>query len=281
LLSTPRDQKLHVLLLTGASGSGKSTFLRSLSDSQGLSLATFDCLSYFNIPQIKKLFTEVIPGTCNRAGTLLELTNFDKYKLLIDQFSQGGSSKAKRDLTEMRFVQTFQACLSTLEAKLDINHQVVILLTCEKPGDMLESFTKSMVQGRRLQMKGMEKGDRERCIEWLMQAEGKLRGIKVDVLQVAKQLQGKTIKEIRNTLIKVTRGDRESLTSELIDKRLGMLEKDRRAFGEKAVKIPEVEWADVGGLANAKEDIMQTIMLPIEKPHLFKSKRQLRLTFFK
>ena len=38
------------------------------------------------------------------------------------------------------------------------------------------------------------------------------------------------------------------------------------------MRIPEVKWADVGGLANAKEDILQTIMLPIEKPHLFKSK---------
>lgn len=155
----------------------------------------------------------------------------------------------------MRFVQTFQACLSALEGKLDKNHQVVIVLTCEKPGDMLESFTKNMVQGR-LQIKGMEKGDRERCIEWLIKTEGKLRGFEIDVSQVAKHLQGKTFKEIRSTLLKVTRGDRESLTNELINKRLGMLEKDRKAFGEKAVKIPEVKWADVGGLANAKEDIM-------------------------
>ena len=47
------------------------------------------------------------------------------------------------------------------------------------------------------------------------------------------------------------------------------LEKDRKQFGEVSVRIPEVKWADVGGLAGAKEDILQTIMLPIEKPHLF------------
>ena len=40
-------------------------------------------------------------------------------------------------------------------------------------------------------------------------------------------------------------------------------------FGENAVKIPEVKWDDVGGLAGAKEEIIQTIMLPIEQPHLF------------
>lgn len=36
------------------------------------------------------------------------------------------------------------------------------------------------------------------------------------------------------------------------------------------MKIPEVKWADVGGLASAKDEITQTITLPIEKPHLFK-----------
>jgi len=34
------------------------------------------------------------------------------------------------------------------------------------------------------------------------------------------------------------------------------MEKQRKAFGEKSVRIPEVKWADVGGLANAKEDIL-------------------------
>ena len=34
------------------------------------------------------------------------------------------------------------------------------------------------------------------------------------------------------------------------------LEKDRKVFGEKSVRIPEVKWSDVGGLASAKEDII-------------------------
>lgn len=57
-----------------------------------------------------------------------------------------------------------------------------------------------------------------------------------------------------------------------IIKKINNIEKERRALGEKAIKIPEVKWDDVGGLASAKEDIIQTIMLPQEKPHLFKSK---------
>lgn len=41
------------------------------------------------------------------------------------------------------------------------------------------------------------------------------------------------------------------LTKHLID-----IEKERRFFGEKAVRIPEVKWEDVGGLAAAKEEIL-------------------------
>jgi hypothetical protein len=109
----PKDQRFQFLLLSGASGSGKSTLLRDLADSHGFSFEHFDCLSYFNIPGIKKLFTETIPETCNTSALIVELTNFEKYKLLIDQFSQG-NSKSKRDLTEMRFLQTFQQVFANL-----------------------------------------------------------------------------------------------------------------------------------------------------------------------
>ncbi|KAJ1736282.1 peroxisomal assembly protein [Coemansia biformis] len=36
-------------------------------------------------------------------------------------------------------------------------------------------------------------------------------------------------------------------------------------------KIPNVKWEDVGGLADAKKDILDTIRLPMEQPHLFAS----------
>lgn len=93
--------------------------LRNLADKLGYCFETIDCLSYFNILQVKKLFTEIIPETCNTSALLVELVNFDKYKMLIDQFSQG-SSKSKRDLTEMRFIHTFEQVLVQLEGKLSV-----------------------------------------------------------------------------------------------------------------------------------------------------------------
>jgi len=40
---------------------------------------------------------------------------------------------------------------------------------------------------------------------------------------------------------------------------------------KKISSIPEVKWSDVGGLENAKEDIYDTIQLPLKFPNLFNS----------
>lgn len=49
------------------------------------------------------------------------------------------------------------------------------------------------------------------------------------------------------------------------------LEKARNSYSESigAPKIPSVTWDDVGGLANVKSDILDTIQLPLEHPELF------------
>jgi ribosomal protein L22 len=77
--------------------------------------------------------------------------------------------------------------------------------------------------------------------------------------EVAKFLQGKSFSEMRSVLKKVCvilRRKKVELNTKTIVTQLNDIEKDRKLFGEKAVRIPEVRWADVGGLADAKDDIM-------------------------
>jgi peroxin-6 len=38
-----------------------------------------------------------------------------------------------------------------------------------------------------------------------------------------------------------------------------------------APKIPKVSWNDVGGLSDVKEEIMRTIMLPLQHPELLEA----------
>lgn len=44
----------------------------------------------------------------------------------------------------------------------------------------------------------------------------------------------------------------------------------RKLLGDGPMNIPKVNWSDVGGLANAKHDIMQTISLSLNHPEIFK-----------
>lgn len=49
------------------------------------------------------------------------------------------------------------------------------------------------------------------------------------------------------------------------------IEKARTSFSRDigAPSIPKVSWNDVGGLANVKQDILDTIQLPLDNPELF------------
>jgi cytidylate kinase len=70
--------------LSGVPGVGKTVLLRDLADKKGFSYVTFDCLSFFNIPGIKKLFLENLIESCNTSALIVHLINFEKYRLLID-----------------------------------------------------------------------------------------------------------------------------------------------------------------------------------------------------
>jgi peroxin-6 len=62
----------------------------------------------------------------------------------------------------------------------------------------------------------------------------------------------------------------EWLTADDFDKAIS---EARRNYSDSigAPKIPNVTWNDVGGLASVKDDIMDTIQLPLERPELFAS----------
>lgn len=58
------------------------------------------------------------------------------------------------------------------------------------------------------------------------------------------------------------------ITKEDMDKALG----DARASYSDSIgapKIPNVKWEDVGGLADIKKEILETVQLPLERPELF------------
>lgn len=78
----------------------------------------------------------------------------------------------------------------------------------------------------------------------------------INISEISKYLQGKSFRDIKNLIIKIVHKSKDLITTEYMIKQLTEIEKERRSLGEKAVRIPEIKWDDVGGLAEAKEEII-------------------------
>ena len=155
----------------------------------------------------------------------------------------------------MRFLNVFQEAYNALQLQAKSkNITVFIVITCEKPDQLGALGTIQFKNRAKIDLP--ERNERVSIVDYV-----KSKSQTGDSAEISKYLQGKTFKEIRQILFKLRKST--DVIAGLIK-----MEKERKMFGEKSVRIPEVKWADVGGLAGAKEDIMQTIMLPIEKPHL-------------
>jgi hypothetical protein len=73
-----------------------------------------------------------------------------------------------------------------------------------------------------------------------------------DLISFARDLAGRTLEELAGFTRKVGAGH----PAETLLKRAGSL-------------VPNVKWEDVGGLMHAKQDIMDTVLLPLQHPELF------------
>ncbi|KAJ1965749.1 peroxisomal assembly protein [Dipsacomyces acuminosporus] len=108
-----------------------------------------------------------------------------------------------------------------------------------------------------------------------------------DLVLLFKRAENRAWKRARDSIVKATASEADSnsssslLTRNLLlsgqiitnDDLLGALGDARSSMSDTlgVPKIPNVKWDDVGGLADAKKDILDTIRLPMEQPHLFAS----------
>jgi hypothetical protein len=74
--------------------------------------------------------------------------------------------------------------------------------------------------------------------------------------ELAKLLQGKSFKDIQRMMSKLAKNMPSQDVQKYLETGIVAIERERKFLGEKSVRIPEVKWADVGGLAAAKEDIL-------------------------
>ena len=167
----------------------------------------------------------------SKLAALVEVRGWER----MEQLVAGGQATdaLENEQKELDFKTRFQHGLAEI-------HEGVRLLFCQETASPL--LKKFGIAATKLPAPTKD----DRCV--LLEQKG------VDT-SLQKFVQGFTVCEILQLLKKThSAGDVKSALQKAI--------KARKVFGETSVNIPEVKWDDVGGLADAKEEILRTIMLP-------------------
>ena len=192
------------IVLIGHAGSGKTHMLRLLADRVGFLYTHIDCLAHLNLNQLKTLLSETIPAQNAALPHLFELTGFEKYSLWFEGSQGQSQTKAEKDLAEMRFQHVFQQALDEMQAKCSSggsSRAPIIFISAEK-ADELASLTKLLQLKRQARIDLPERADRKRILEALMPSHVL---DSVDMLEIAKYLQGKTYRDMKQTVMKIKR----------------------------------------------------------------------------
>ncbi|BGP35154.1 peroxisomal assembly protein [Rhodotorula toruloides] len=282
---TPRASTYSLpltVLLKGARGSGKRTLIRSVARRAGVGLLDLDCFDLLGESDAKtegRLRALAVDKALACAPVVLVLRNVE---------ALARKSQAMETGQEPPMTTALRDCFATIRDGWKASgHPVVVVATTtdvEKvPTGVLGLFKEEIgiqapAEPERLAiLRNLTASD-------IISPDVSLRSLAVqtaalvandlvDLVRRARAAAAERILELASTddaapsLADIAHAG-VALTSLDFN---SALEKARSAYSESigAPKIPNVTWDDVGGLANVKSDILDTIQLPLEHPELF------------
>lgn len=282
------------VLLAGAAGSGKETAVRQVADLLGANLVEVDC--YDLIPgahptfsQVETALHTVLLGAQSNVPCVVTLRNLTFLDVVAQQQQQqqgGGGEKKGVDLIEI---------MEQLRQETRGKHQLMLVGTVEK-ADRLSPAIRAWFR-HELEVASPEESARESILSHSLANFGFHHPDQIQHLakqtvslfprdlhslvahatlaakkRVLKRIQGsgdrnEEDKSTRNRSV-VAAG--VAISSADLESALKVLQA-HHASTIGAPKVPDVKWEDVGGLGDAKKEIMDTIQLPITYPWLFSS----------
>lgn len=276
-----RARAMATILLHGARGSGKRTLVASVAASLGMHLLEVNCYDLVGETDVK---TEAylrlrFEKAAQCSPCLLLLRNIDALAKKKDDMESGQEST-------MRFI--LADCLATVAIEAGDQYPVaVVASTADKdkvPDGVLGCFRYDVEIGapsesERLGMlQSLSKGlplAPDVSVQSLAVRSAAL--VATDLVNVVKRAQNFAQDRMDELATKLGPDSVADLhiaggwiTAQDFDQAIG---EARRNYSDSigAPKIPNVTWDDVGGLASVKDDIMDTIQLPLERPELFAS----------
>lgn len=260
------------ILLTGKKGSGKRTFIHRICKRYGFHLTEinlFELLTesdLLTIENISHLFT--VSNACSPC--VLYLRNFEA--LSKENNNELTTQKnARKKLIEI---------LSDLIQNRKTNSPLILVSSVRSSEHISKEFMRLFNHSENFDV--FKDEDRAMFLENAFIDEGILKSMDIHFISIVKELLGgfqihellnlvrDCISELKDTYHYLIQG-KSVLTKNIISKIVLKIQHQDYRKNTQQITIPKVSWDDIGGLENAKRQILDTIQLPLQKPHLFSS----------
>ncbi|KAI0693875.1 P-loop containing nucleoside triphosphate hydrolase protein [Cytidiella melzeri] len=265
------------IILKGARGTGKMTAASQVARKLGLHLLEVNCYSLIgeNDAQTEGTLRARFEKAASCSPCLLLVRHVDA----LGQTTQGPEAGKANALAG-----TISACIEELQRAWRTSGFPVIvvattdspdqtapgLLTCFKHEIMFEApDDKERSAVLRTLLDGVQVAPDVSIVDLAMQTAALVASDLVDLVSRGEQAHASKAAVARDNTEDLSLVHAGSL---LTASDLEMaLNNARTSYSESigAPKIPTVSWDDVGGLANVKKDILDTVQLPLENPELF------------
>lgn len=273
-----------VIQLQGERGSGKRKVLNSVADSLGMHVHFAECCDI--VTSVASQTEQKILYTLHRA------TNCQPVILCFNDFEFFGKTNEGHE--DDRVISFFEAELQKLFTKQSFDNPIIVVAMVNS-SQPVKSTRLNSIFLETIAIPLLEKEERFRSLLWYHQRElfdRKCYGIKTSKLEnyidirlqnlnpedlkilrrVADQTQGFILGDLRvlyQKSVPPPTGNFEDfrLDEDLLMKQLAEIKK---CFSDSigTPEIPKVKWDDIGGLANLKTEIQNSIGMPLKYSHL-------------
>ncbi|KAJ2827271.1 peroxisomal assembly protein, partial [Coemansia erecta] len=277
-------------LLKGNPGTGKRTLVREVAEQLGVHLYELSCY-------------DILSDTEDKTAQVLQMyfQNARRYTPCIlhlrsiDALAQASNAPPGQDTPDdLPIARVLKSCISSLgQAHHESGFPIIVVATSSQPDKLPTALATAF--RHEIDMPVPDEGTRLALLERIAARSMSLAAdtdlayiaqqtasfVARDLAMLVKRAEGRAWRRSQQYLSSSTDvclplRTRDALLSGLIitnDDLLGALGDARASMSDTlgVPKIPNIKWDDVGGLADAKKDILDTIRLPMEQPHLFAS----------
>uniref|UniRef100_A0A336LXA6 Peroxisomal ATPase PEX6 n=1 Tax=Culicoides sonorensis TaxID=179676 RepID=A0A336LXA6_CULSO len=252
-----------IFLVEGSRGSGQEVIVAATAERLGFSINYVDCV---------ELMTSLAAQTESKlSNIMLKSTSHHSLIICFENFEVFGASE-RNNQADLRLIMAFETMLDQFFAK----NKSSIIVACSN--NLITQWKLRSLFLETVTIKGLSKAERLQTLIWLFEKKENLGYDRSDTLEFLHQAVEKTnglnfgdLQTLVDNFL-IDHMKKEGSSQDVIPFALDAFEKESdelfKSCKENTLSIPKVEWSEIGGLADLKTEIQNSIKLPIKHKHL-------------